>query len=158
MHFSLFMLENTWYHNFTWSWPNSQEIVNFVPIYFGFPGTHNWNIIHNFLWIRSTSGKLMISYVSSMKMEDYMEIVFWHFSRKISPCTQGSDAKLSLQSGISFRRNLQMFWTRLLTVEPYYILIYVKEKSFCLINRVFPFVGPREPISCSNVAKIFHAY
>ena len=30
-----YMLENVWYHNFTWSGQNSQEIVNFVSIYFG---------------------------------------------------------------------------------------------------------------------------
>ena len=37
-------------------------------------------------------------------------------------------------------------------------LIYVKEKSFCLVNWAFPFVGPRGPISSSEVAKMFHAY
>ena len=29
MYFSILMLENTWYHHFTWSGPNWQEIVNF---------------------------------------------------------------------------------------------------------------------------------
>ena len=27
------------------------------------PGTHDWNKIHNILWIQSTSSKMMISYV-----------------------------------------------------------------------------------------------
>ena len=35
MYSSIFILENIWYHNFTWSGQNSQEIVNFVPIQFG---------------------------------------------------------------------------------------------------------------------------
>ena len=50
-------------HNFTWSWPNSQEIVTFVPIMGPWWPKLNWNKIHIFLWIRSTSSKLMISYV-----------------------------------------------------------------------------------------------
>ena len=29
---SILMLENIWHHNFTWSGPNSQDIVNFIPI------------------------------------------------------------------------------------------------------------------------------
>ena len=49
-----------WYYNFTWRGLNSQEIVNS----FQFSSrTHSWNKIHNFLWIRSTSGKMMMSYV-----------------------------------------------------------------------------------------------
>ena len=36
--------------------------------------------------------------------------------------------------------------------------IYVKEKTFRLVNSAFPFVGPRGPISYSKSAKIFHAY
>ena len=36
--------------------------------------------------------------------------------------------------------------------------IYVKEKSFCLVNRAFPFMDPRGPFSCSKVGKIFYAY
>ena len=38
-----------------------------------------------------------------------------------------------------------------------HFFIYVKEKLFCLNNWVFPFVNTRGLISCSNVAKIFHA-
>ena len=29
---SIFMLESIWYHNFTWSGPNSQETLNFIPV------------------------------------------------------------------------------------------------------------------------------
>ena len=43
MYSSIFMLENIWYHHFTWSAQNSQEIVDYVPIQFGSRGTHNWN-------------------------------------------------------------------------------------------------------------------
>ena len=37
--------------------------------------------IHNLLWVWCTSGKMMISYVSSIKMEEHMELelpgIFW---------------------------------------------------------------------------------
>ena len=35
----------------------------FVQISFGSPGTYNWNKIHDFLSIWSTSGKIMMSYI-----------------------------------------------------------------------------------------------
>ena len=38
-----FMLENIWHHHFTWSGPNSQEIVNFVPIVGPRGPELNWN-------------------------------------------------------------------------------------------------------------------
>ena len=28
----IFMLESIWYHNFTWSGPNLQETLNFIPV------------------------------------------------------------------------------------------------------------------------------
>ena len=43
-------------------------------------------------------------------------------------------------------------------VKQYTSLIYVKQNSFYLVNWTYPFVGPQGPISCSEVAKIFHAY
>ena len=62
MYSSIFMLENIWYHHFNRGGPNSQEIVNFIPN-MGPGGTKlNWSKIHNFLWIRFTLGKIMISY------------------------------------------------------------------------------------------------
>ena len=49
------------------------------------PGTHNWNKIHNFLWIRSVSSKIMRSYVFQQKNGGILEIwAFWHFSSKPS--------------------------------------------------------------------------
>ena len=49
MYFSFFVLENIWYHHFTWSGPISQEIVSFFP--FVGPRT-KLEQIHNFLRIR----------------------------------------------------------------------------------------------------------
>ena len=43
-----------------WGGPNSQEIVNLFQFS---SGTQDCNKIHNFLWIRSTSGEMMLSYV-----------------------------------------------------------------------------------------------
>ena len=63
MYFSIFMLENMYYHNFTWIGPNSQETANFAPIIGPQGPKLNENKIKNFLWIQSTSGKMMISYV-----------------------------------------------------------------------------------------------
>ena len=73
------------------------------------------------------------------------------------------NAKLFLQCDISFWRNIQIFRIKVLhlsvfLVKQYTSLIYVKQKSFCLVNWAYSFVGPRGPISCSKIAKIFHAY
>ena len=62
VYYSIFMLENI-YHNFTENGPNSQEIMNFVSIVGSRVPELNWNKVHNFLWIRSTSGRIMISYI-----------------------------------------------------------------------------------------------
>ena len=40
-------------HKKLWIWSNLIRV----------PGTHNWNKIHNFLWVQSTSGKMMMSYI-----------------------------------------------------------------------------------------------
>ena len=81
---TFFVLENIWHLNFIWKWPNSQGIVNFVPVYFGFLGTQNSNKIHNFLQIRFTSSKIMISYVFYYENGGLDRIwAFWHFSGKI---------------------------------------------------------------------------
>ena len=62
MYSSIFMLENIWYHYFNRSGPNSQEIVTFI-LNMGPGGPKlNWSKIHNFLWLRFTLGKIMISY------------------------------------------------------------------------------------------------
>ena len=58
MYSSIFMLENIWYHHFTRSGQNSQ---NLVPNTCPWRPKLNWSKIHNFLWIWSTLGKIMIS-------------------------------------------------------------------------------------------------
>ena len=69
MYSSIFMLENTWYYNFTWSGPNSQEIVNFDSIMGPRGPELNWNKIQ---WYHM---------FFSMKMDEYMEPglsdIFW---------------------------------------------------------------------------------
>ena len=57
------------------------------------------------------------------------------------------NAELSLQCDVFFRRNIHMLLTRLSDlstsiVKWYTRLIYVEEKSFFLIDWVFPLVGP----------------
>ena len=73
MHSFILMLENILFRDFTRNGPNSQKIYEFILIKFGSPRTHNWNKIHNFLWIWSTSCKIMMSYASNTKKEEYME-------------------------------------------------------------------------------------
>ena len=63
MNSSVFMPKNLWYHQFTWSGLNSQEVLNVDLIYFGSSKTNNWSKIHNSLGIWSNSGNIMITYV-----------------------------------------------------------------------------------------------
>ena len=77
--------------------------------------------------------------------------------------SRGRNTELFLQFDVSLWRNIQIFWARLLhhivfLVKQNTNLIYVNEKSFCLFNWIFSFVGPCGPISYSNGAKITHAY
>ena len=44
-------------------WTEFTRNCKFIPIWFGSPQTHNWSKIHNFLWIWSTSCKMMMSYL-----------------------------------------------------------------------------------------------
>ena len=60
------------------------------------------------------------------------------------------------------KKNIQIFRIKLshlsvFLIKQYTCLIYVKEKSFCLVNWAFHCVGPRGSILWSKVAKIFHA-
>ena len=71
MYSFILMLENIWHHHFTWSWRNSQEIVNFT-IILG-PGGPT---IGTKFTIWSTSGKIYIFcifHIRNMKKEEYME-------------------------------------------------------------------------------------
>ena len=55
--------------SFYLKWIEFTRNCDFVSIYFGSLGTYSWNKIHNFLRIRSTSGKMMMSYVFSHEIE-----------------------------------------------------------------------------------------
>ena len=80
MYYSYFMLENIWHHHFTWSGPNSQEIVNFVPIVGPQGPKVNWNQFT----ISCEFDPLQVKWYHifpSIKMEEYMEpelsSIFW---------------------------------------------------------------------------------
>ena len=68
---SYFMSENIWHH-FTWSGPNSQEIVNFIPTVGPWGPELNWNKFA----ISCEFGPLEVKWYhmfSSIKMEEYIE-------------------------------------------------------------------------------------
>ena len=72
----------------------------------------------------------------------------------------GPNAKLFLSYDVSFWRNIQTFWTKLLhssvfLVKQYINFIYVGRMSFCLVSWVILFVGSWRPISCRKAAKYF---
>ena len=108
MYSFIFMLQNIWYHHFTRSRPNSQETVNFIPN-MGPRGTKlNWSKIHNFLWIRFTLGKIMISYDFYLENREIHGIwAYWHFSsktgfQKYSACVPGELTPSCFCSMMSF--------------------------------------------------------
>ena len=68
---SPFSCKKIWHHHFTWSGPNLQEIVNFVPIV-GPPGT-KLEHIHNLLWIWSTSGQYGILAFGHLLSKDVLQ-------------------------------------------------------------------------------------
>ena len=70
---SYFMLENIWHHHFTWSWPNSQEIVNFVPIVGPRGHELNWNKFTISCEFDPLQVEWWYHMFSSIKMEEYME-------------------------------------------------------------------------------------
>ena len=73
IHFSIVMLENTWYHHFIWSGPNSQEIVNF----FQFSSGPRGPTIGTKFTISCEFGPLQVKWwrhmFSNMKNEECME-------------------------------------------------------------------------------------
>ena len=68
-----FVLESMWHHHFTWSGPNSEEIVNFIPIVGPQGRELNWNKFK----ISREFGPLQVKQwywiFSSIKMEEYIE-------------------------------------------------------------------------------------
>lgn len=83
---------------------------------------------------------------------------FWHFSSKSGEPNPGNNAELSLECGVSFRRIMQIFWTRLLHLFSLFnsILVWImSKKPFCLISLLFPFAGPRGPIDAEMLQNYF---
>ena len=84
IYFSIFMLDDIWYHNYhnTKSGLNSQEIVILVPIIGPLGLKLNRNKTYDFLQIQSTSGEIMI-YVFMQENGETHEIwAFWEFQKK----------------------------------------------------------------------------
>ena len=76
-----FMLENIWYHHFTWSGPNSQEILNFVPIVGPQGPELNWKKFTSSCEFNPLQVKWWYHLFSSIKMKEYIEPelsgIFW---------------------------------------------------------------------------------
>ena len=81
MYSSFFMLENIWRHHFTWSGPNSQEIVNFVPIVGLRRPKLKWNKFTISCEFDPLQAKWWYHMFSSIKMKEYMKLelsgIFW---------------------------------------------------------------------------------
>ena len=104
---------------------------------------------------------------SSMKKEEYMESELSDISRVnvVSKNivleylgTQREAVSAVWRLFLKKHKNIvnQTLHFSVFPVKQYTNLIYVKEKSFCLVNWAFLFVGPRGPISCGKVAKVFN--
>ena len=69
----LFYARNVWYHHFTWSGPNSQDIASFFP----FVGPRGPELNWNKFTISCEFGTLQVKWwyhmFSSIKMEEYMK-------------------------------------------------------------------------------------
>ena len=93
-----------------------------------------------------------------------LSIFRYNWSPKIYRLGQwGPKANLLLQCDVYFWRKYIFSKSNCYTVsvsllKQYTSLIYVKEKSFSLLNSAFSFAGPQGSISYSKAAKIFHAY
>ena len=81
MHSSYFMLENIWHHHFTWSGPNSQEIVNLVPVVGSRGPQLDWNKFTISCELDPLQVKWWHHILSSINREEYMETelsgIFW---------------------------------------------------------------------------------
>ena len=85
------------FYFFSWSGPNSEEILNFTPIYFGCPGTYNWNKICSFLWNSLLEYSYMFSRIRAI----------WHFSWNLVP-RDSTIVGVSLQCDVSFWRTYKI--------------------------------------------------
>ena len=81
MHSFYFMLEKIWYHHFTWSEPNSQEIVKFVPTAGPRGPELNCSKFTISCEFYPLQAKWWYHMFSSIKMEEYMQAelsgIFW---------------------------------------------------------------------------------
>ena len=68
-----FLLENIWHPYFTWSRPNSQEIMNFAPIVGSRGPELNWNKFKISCEFDPLDIRWWYHMFSSIKMEEYME-------------------------------------------------------------------------------------
>ena len=79
--FFLFHVRKHIRSSFYLKWTEFTRNYQLCSIY-GSPGTRTkLEQILNFLWIRSTSGKTIISYIPSIKMEEYMELEEYFLSK-----------------------------------------------------------------------------
>ena len=74
------MLENVWYNRLAWSGPNPQKFLHLFLLCVH----RDPKKVQNFLWVWSTSGKTMISYVFEHENRViHWILTFWDFSNKI---------------------------------------------------------------------------
>ena len=165
----ILMLGNLWYYHFTWSGANLQEIVNLFQFSSGPWGpTIGWEFT-----ISCEFDPLQLKWWCHVFWHEIREIhgiwASWHYlwkssCQKYTAWVHGDPTPICFCNVMYFFwRDIQSLWNKLLhlsvfLVKQYTSLIYVKEKSFCLVNWTFPFVGPRGPFSCIKVPKIFYAY
>ena len=134
-------------------------VTNLVPV----PGDSQLEQNSQYLVNQSTSGKMMHMF-PSMKKEEYMVSEFSGIfqvkvvTKNIVFGSLGTQHKAALQYDVSFWRNMQIFWTKLLQlsaflVKQYTRFIYVERMSFCLVNWEFPF--PREPFHAGKLQRYF---
>ena len=123
MYSSILILRNIWYYNFTWKGPNLQKIVNLFQFCSGPRGPTVATKFILFLWIWSTSGKMMMSYVFKHEIRGIHRIwAYWHCSSKIQvyfikyttwvPWDPTPSCFCNVMS--FFEGNIQIFWTKLL--------------------------------------------
>ena len=123
-----------------------------------------WLIFEITLWIQSTSGKMMISYVFQI----HGIWAFWHFSsesshQKYSVWVPGNLTKSCFAVWCFFLKKNATFlnqsvYLSVFRVKQYTSFIYVIRMSFYLVNWSFLFVGSWGPISCRKVAQMFHGF
>ena len=113
----------------------------------------------NFLWIPSTSGKMMMS-CFLMESELPGIILVKVVTKNILLGSLETQHQAVFCNVMSLFEETQSFWTKLLhlsvdLVKQYTSLIYVKEKSLCLVNLAFPLWVPKNPFHAVKLQKYF---